>query len=105
MSPQPSSIRQDLLAFSPVELCSGIDALYLSAQGTAPALLFADLEAARSAAEASALPIDANIALTMRAAEIAHRAGVSLLHLDIAGLGHFSPSRDIGRQNLREFVP
>jgi|JI10StandDraft_1071094.scaffolds.fasta_scaffold240777_2 hypothetical protein len=52
------SIRLPLLAISPVELCSGVDALYLSAQGSAPPSLFADLEAARSAAEAASLPID-----------------------------------------------
>lgn len=42
----------------PVELCSGIDALYLSAQGVAPGSLFADLEIAKCAAEAANLPID-----------------------------------------------
>jgi len=42
----------------PVELVSGIDALYLSAQGVAPASLFADLEAARSAAESGDMPVD-----------------------------------------------
>ena len=41
-----------------VELASGIDAFYLSAQGTAPPSLFADLEVARSAAEATGLPVD-----------------------------------------------
>ena len=44
-----------------VELCSGIDALYLSAQGTARASLFADLEAARCAAEAAELPVDCTL--------------------------------------------
>jgi hypothetical protein len=43
---------------SPVELCSGVDALYLSAQGTGPASLFVDLDCARSTAEAASLPVD-----------------------------------------------
>ena len=44
-----------------VELCSGIDALYLSAQGTVPPMLFADLESARSAAEVDSLPVDTTL--------------------------------------------
>jgi hypothetical protein len=42
----------------PVELCSGIDSLYLSARGLAPPSLLADLESTRQAAEAAGLPID-----------------------------------------------
>ncbi|MEQ1700319.1 MAG: hypothetical protein ABMA25_09420 [Ilumatobacteraceae bacterium] len=45
----------------PIELTSGVDALYLSAQGSAPPSLFADLEAARAAAEAAGLPIDTTL--------------------------------------------
>ena len=45
----------------PVELTSGVDALYLSAQGVGPPSLFADLDAARSAAEAASLPIDTTV--------------------------------------------
>lgn len=41
----------------PRELCSGVDALYLSAQGVAPSSLLADLEAARVQAEADGLPV------------------------------------------------
>lgn len=43
---------------SAVELCSGVDALYLSAQGVAPPALLADLGAVRLAAEAADLPVD-----------------------------------------------
>ncbi len=43
---------------SPRELCSGVDALYLSAQGVAPSSLLSDLEAARLQAEADGLPVD-----------------------------------------------
>lgn len=42
---------------SPRELCSGVDALYLSAQGVAPSSLLVDLEAARLQAEADGLPV------------------------------------------------
>lgn len=54
------ALEQRLTSAAPgaVELCSGIDALYLSAQGAAPASLFADLEVARCAAEAAELPVD-----------------------------------------------
>ena len=44
-----------------VELASGLDALYLSAQGKAHPTFFSDLEAARSAAEAASLPIDSTL--------------------------------------------
>jgi hypothetical protein len=53
----PAHLSDQLLAYSPVELCSGVDALYLSAQGSAPRALFADLEDVRAAAEADELPI------------------------------------------------
>ncbi len=46
------------LAVSRVELCSGIDALYLSAQGEAPSILFDDLAVARACAEADGRAID-----------------------------------------------
>jgi hypothetical protein len=52
----PNSVQP--LAHPRVELASGVDALYLSAQGTGTATLFADLEVARAAAEAVGLPVD-----------------------------------------------
>lgn len=42
---------------SPVELCSGVDALYVSAQGTIPQTLLTELELGRADAEAAALPL------------------------------------------------
>src|SRR3954462_12909682 len=50
-----------LLADSQVELLSGIDALYLSARGTAPDSLLAELDGLRNEAEAGGLPVDANL--------------------------------------------
>jgi len=61
VSDQRAQISDPLVADSLVELFSGIDALYLSAQGSAPRSLFADLEAARCAAEAADLPIDCTL--------------------------------------------
>ncbi len=61
MSDQRAHISDPLVADSLLELCSGVDALYMSAQGAAPASLFADLEAARCAAEAADLPIDCTL--------------------------------------------
>ncbi|MEQ1874056.1 MAG: hypothetical protein ABL953_10030 [Ilumatobacteraceae bacterium] len=61
MSDLTAHASRGLLANSQVELTSGIDALYLSAQGTAPPSLFADLESARAAAEADSLPVDTTV--------------------------------------------
>lgn len=47
-----------LLAKLPVELLSGIDSLYLSAQGSVPASLLTELDERRIAAEATDSPID-----------------------------------------------
>lgn len=47
---------------SPTELVSGIDALYLSAAGSVSASLLTDLATARFSAEASGLPLDADLA-------------------------------------------
>lgn len=44
-----------------VELCSGIDALYLSAQGHAPAALLGDLDVMRSTAELHDLPLETQL--------------------------------------------
>ncbi|MBI4934066.1 MAG: hypothetical protein HY828_09320 [Actinobacteria bacterium] len=44
-----------------VELCSGVDALYLSARGAAPQSLFADLEQARASAELDGLPVSTHL--------------------------------------------
>lgn len=54
----PSPAPRRTLAIPPVELCSGIDSLYLSAQGFAPPSLLADLEVARLQAEADGLPVE-----------------------------------------------
>lgn len=45
----------------PSELLSGIDAMYLSAQGNAHPSLLADLEATRSQAESTGLPVSADL--------------------------------------------
>jgi hypothetical protein len=50
-------LSRHLLANQPVELCSGIDSLCISAQGAAPLSLLDTLEAARLQAEADALPV------------------------------------------------
>jgi len=57
----PAPRSEQLLANSPVELLSGIDALYLSGQGIAPTVLFEHLEARRSAAEEAGAPVDTTI--------------------------------------------
>ena len=41
----------------PVELLSGVDALYLSAQGESPSSLLTELDQLRTTAEAADLPI------------------------------------------------
>lgn len=65
MNTGSASARPDVVAdrrlLRPVELASGVDALYLSAQGAAPTVLFDELESLRSAAEVSGGPIDASL--------------------------------------------
>ncbi len=61
MPPLPGHRTRELLAHSPVELCSGIDGLYLSARGDAPPSLLIDLEVMRAAAEANDQPVDFQI--------------------------------------------
>lgn len=61
MSPDLVPSHLLALANTPVELVSGVDALYLSAHGDTPSLLLDDLEALRSSAEATDLPADASL--------------------------------------------
>lgn len=59
MSASAQRIHDQLLANPPVELLSGIDALYLSAKGQAPGGLLDRLEALRELAKAMDAPVDA----------------------------------------------
>lgn len=93
MAALPNHRRDQLLANSPVELCSGVDALYLSARGDAPPSLLTDLEVMRSAAEASDQPVDFQIGGTpMKVQPRAFGKYRYCLTHDLARIG-FTPSR------------
>lgn len=59
-SARPDVVADQRLSWS-VELASDVDALYLSAQGAAPTVLFDELESLRSAAELSGGSVDCSL--------------------------------------------
>jgi hypothetical protein len=59
--PESSHPSNPLLAFSPVELAAGLDALYLSARGTVPGVLLDELDDLKTQAREADRAIDATL--------------------------------------------